>query len=384
MAGVANSTGPSGSTGSARLDGKPKVDSFHNRDGLTLKTYAWQVKNPIGVIFLVHGMNSHLRLDYMRHNVEIVSPEKAILKDADNYYVYKNSWVEQLNKSGYSVYGLDLQGHGQSDGWRNLKTNMKKFDDLVYDLLQYINRVHDVLCLTGRKDAKGGDAGKSGSAVASPASPTPAAGAASPSRSIHSNLKNAKTPPFYLMGLSMGGNIVLRVLEILGKSKTHSEKLNIRGCICLAGMISIDELASRASYKFLFIPFSKFFATVFPSLRLTPSLYFKKYPYVNQIYSYDRNRNKKSITCKMGYELLNAIENLNNDMQHIPKDIPILFVHSRHDGTCFFGGVETFFKKINTDVKELHVLDDMDHVLTMEPGNERVLQKVLAWLAARG
>ncbi|EUD66643.1 hypothetical protein C922_02964 [Plasmodium inui San Antonio 1] len=392
-------TSPSGSASSVRLDGKPKVDSFHNRDGLKLKTYSWLVKNPIGVIFLVHGLNTHLRLEYLRHNVEIVSPEKAILKDADNYYIYKDSWIEHFNKSGYSVYGMDLQGHGQSDGWRNVKTNVKKFDDLVYDVIQYINRVHDVICLTSRKDAKNGETSKSHSAASprlaasttsatSPssrmpaASPAPLAQSNISSWSIHNNLKDTKTPPFYIMGLSMGGNIVLRTLEILGKSKNQGEKLNIRGCICLAGMISIDEIASKPSYKFFYIPCSKFFATFFPTLRLTPSLYWKKYPYVNHIFNYDKNRNKKPITCKLGYELLNAIENLNNDMDYIPKDIPILFVHSRHDSACFFGGAETFFKKINTNLKELHILDDMDHVLTMEPGNERVLQKLLAWLSA--
>ncbi|CAA9986164.1 lysophospholipase, putative [Plasmodium knowlesi strain H] len=392
-AGGSSSTSPKGSGGSARLDGKPKVDSFHNRDGLTLKTYSWQVKNPIGVIFLVHGLNTHVRLEYMRHNVDIVSSEKAILKDADNYYIYKDSWIEHFNKNGYSVYGMDHQGHGQSDGWRNLKTNVKKFDDLVYDLIQYINRVHDVICLRGQKDAMNAETSKSGSADSptsgtSPSSPMSAASPASfaqrnnNSWSIHNNLKNTKTPPFYIMGLSMGGNIVLRTLEILGKSKDHSAKLNIRGCICLAGMISIDELASKASYKYFYIPCGKFFATVFPTLRLTPSLYFKKYPYVNQIFKYDKNRNKRPITCKLGFELLNAIENLNKDIHHIPKDIPILFVHSRHDSACFFGGAETFYKKINTNLKELHVLDDMDHVLTMEPGNERVLEKVLAWLSS--
>ncbi|KJP89355.1 hypothetical protein AK88_01021 [Plasmodium fragile] len=393
-AGGSSSTGPKGSTGSVRLDGKPKVDSFHNRDGLTLKTYSWQVKNPKGVIFLVHGLNTHVRLEYLRHNVEIVSTQKAILKDADNYYIYKDSWIEHLNKSGYSVYGMDHQGHGQSDGWRNIKTNVKKFDDMVYDLIQYMNRVHDVICLSGRKDGTSGQTSRSGSSGSptSATSPSSHMSSGSPSSltqrnnasswSIHNNLRNTKTPPFYIMGLSMGGNIVLRTLEILGKSKNHNAKLNVRGCICLAGMISIDELASRASYKYFFIPCSKFFATLFPTLRLTPSLYFKKYPYVNQIFNYDKIRNKKPITCKLGYELLNAIENLNNDIDHIPEDIPILFVHSRHDSACFFGGAETFFKKINTNLKELHVPDDMDHVLTMEPGNEQVLQKVLAWLSA--
>ncbi|SBS79877.1 lysophospholipase, putative [Plasmodium ovale] len=345
----------SNSTGVNKLDGKPKIDSFNNRDGLSLKTYAWVVKNPVGIIILVHGLNSHVRLEYLRHNVIIQSNDKAILKDAENYYIYKDSWIEHFNKKGFSVYGLDLQGHGQSDGWKNLRTNVKKFDDIVYDVIQYISRIHDMLCLLKTKNTNS---------------------------SIHDNITNTKIPPFYIMGLSMGGNIVLRVLEILGKSKENNNKLNIRGCISLAGMISIDELATKTSYKYFYIPFSKLFATLFPSLRLTPSLYFKKHPYVNDIFSYDKYRSHKPITCKLGYELLNAIENLNSDMNHLPKNIPLLFVHSRHDSACFFGGAQTFYNKIDSQNKELHILDDMDHVLTMEPGNEKVLSKVSEWITS--
>ncbi|KAI4841235.1 prodrug activation and resistance esterase [Plasmodium brasilianum] len=338
-----------------KLDGKPKVDSFNNKDGLSIKTYSWQVKDPQGIMFLVHGLNTHVRLEYLRHNVEIEgNNERAVLKDADNYYIYKGSWIEHLNKQGYSVYGLDLQGHGQSDGWKNLKTNVKKFDDIVYDVLQYINRVHDTLCLSHKRGTNG---------------------------SIHDNITNTKIPPFYIMGLSMGGNIVLRILEILGKSKDSNNKLNIRGCISLAGMISIDELATKASYKYFYIPFSKFFATFFPSLRISPTLHFKKFPYINDIFHFDKNRYNKAITCKLGYELLSAIENLNNDMVHLPKNIPILFIHSKQDSACFFGGVQTFYNKIDSDKKELHILEDMDHVLTMEPGNEQVLKKVIEWLS---
>ncbi|ETW19497.1 hypothetical protein C923_01774 [Plasmodium falciparum UGT5.1] len=346
-----SSTGSS----SSRLDGNPKLDSFHNKDGLSLKTYAWTVKNPVGVIIACHGMNSHVRLEYLRHNVEVVNNNKAILKDGDNYYIYKNSWIEEFNKNGYSFYGIDLQSHGQSEGWKGLRTHIRQFDDIVYDFIQYINRIHDMLCLKNKKDNNS---------------------------SLHDNINNNNNIlPFYIMGLSMGGNVVLRTLQILGKSKDNNNKLNIRGCIPLAGMISIDELATKPSYKYFYIPLAKFLGSFFPSLRLTPGLRFNMFPHMNDIIEFDKFKFKKHVTCRLGYELLNAINNLNNDMDYIPENTPILFAHSKKDSVCFYGGTLKFYNKLKCLKKELYTLDDMDHLLPMEPGNERVLKKIITWLA---
>ncbi|KMZ96990.1 PST-A protein [Plasmodium vivax North Korean] len=135
-----------------RLDGKPTLGSFFNKDGLLMRTFGWLVRNAVGVIVLVHGLNSHARLTFLRHNVEIVDNSKAILKDENNYYVYKNSWIEHFNNNGYSVYALDLQGHGLSDGWKNLSLNINNFDDLVLDVIQFLNIINDELCLKDKEN----------------------------------------------------------------------------------------------------------------------------------------------------------------------------------------------------------------------------------------
>lgn len=337
-----------------QLDGNPKIDSFHNKDGLVLKTYAWTVDNPKGVVILVHGLNTSIRLEYLRHNVEISDNyKKATLKDGDDFYVYKNSWIESLNQNNYSVYGMDLQGHGCSEGYKNSRCHVNKFDDLAYDVIQYINRIHDLLCLSDRKTQD---------------------------LSIHDNITNTKLPPFFLMGLSMGGNIVLRILEILGKSKDSGKKVQIKGCCVLAGMISIEHLQNKSSYKYFYIPLSKFMSTVFPSLRMTPSIRFEKFPFVNDIFSYDKNRSKKPITSRLGHELLTAIENLHNDVEHIPQDVHLFFAHSKLDSLCYYNGMINFTNTIKNPSKEIMTIEDMDHVLTVEPGNEQVLQNVLQWM----
>ncbi|SBS92433.1 lysophospholipase, putative [Plasmodium ovale] len=341
-----------------RPDGTPRLDSFFNKDGLLIRAYGWLVKNAIGIIILIHGIKAHTRLAFLRHNVEIVSNDKAILKDKDNYYLYNDSWIEHFNKKGYSVYGLDLQGHGLSDGWENLSFNIKNFDDFAYDVIHYISKIHDTPELGDKRDCiiprSSNDAG------------------------------NRDLLPVYIIGLSMGGNIALRTLQILGKLNDRKPRLNIKGCISLSGMISIEQLPSPNSYayKSFFLPISKFVANCVPTLRLISKYPYKIYPCIKDIINFDKIRSNKEITCRFGYELLRAMYNLDKDMEHIPKDIPILFIHSKDDCLCYYGGAVSFYNRLDVDKKELHTVENMDHLLVCEPGNEEILKKIVQWLTS--
>ncbi|KYO00342.1 putative lysophospholipase [Plasmodium gaboni] len=350
-----------------RVDGTPRLDSFFNKDGLLLRTYSWTVKKAVGIIVLLHGLNAHVRLQFLKQNVEVVSNDEVILKDIDNYYVYKDSWIEKLNDNGFSVYGIDLQGHGKSDGWNNLRANINFFDDLIYDVMQYIEKINEDISLEYKNESN-----MNVSNIDS-----------SNTDSSYNNINNDdnEKPPIYLMGLSLGGNIALRTLEILGKTYDY-EKYNIKGCISLAGMISIEELQSNCSYKYRYflVPFSKLISSCFPSFRLPQNFNFQKFPYVNDLINYDTYRHDKWITIKFGRQILRSIKNLNNDMKYIPKDIPILFIHSVDDSACYYNGVINFYDALESENKEVHTLYDMDHILTMEPGNEEVLKKVINWI----
>ncbi|SBT75164.1 lysophospholipase, putative [Plasmodium ovale] len=444
------------------LDGNPRIGSFINKDGLMLKTYEWLVKYPVGVMILVHALNSHVRFEYLKHNAEIDGIERAILKDPDNYYIYKGSWIESLNKQGYSVYGLDLRGHGESECVDNVKTHVHQFDDLVEDVLQYMNIVHDSICnetgkctnkekqenqrrkrrcslqeknrknavetaentskniVQGRKgeclNVSSSESTFQGSndSISEHNSARGGAASSNPSREGSNNLrgnlstseqsledsqslsseakintleegdKKKKTPPFYLMGLSMGGNIVLRVLQLLGKdTEGKNSRLNIGGSISLAGMISIDGLKEKPSYKYFYIPVSKLAAYLLPTVRLSPSLNFEMFPFVNDLFRFDKICHPKPITNKFGNEILNAVDNLHNDIEYIPKDIPVLIIHSTLDSACCYNGVSRFFNRLHSENKEMFTVEDMDHMLPMEPGNERLLCKVIDWLSQR-
>ncbi|ANQ08642.1 PST-A protein [Plasmodium coatneyi] len=292
--------------------------NFFNKDGLLLRSYGWVVRNAVGLIVLIHGLNSHTRFSFLRHNVEIVNNDKAILKDGNNFYVYKDSWVEYFNKHGYSVFGLDLQGHGLSDGWDNLKANVKEFDDFAYDVMQYIRNIQDSI-----NGSNGDDMGDS-----------------LPFR--EDQICERKPLPTYLVGISMGGSIALRMLQILGKSHNRREGtgLHISGCISISPMITVKKLPSRNSFLFqhVYLLLCKCIADWFPTVRLINKYLYKKYPYVKYFIEYDKNRSKGGITCRFGYELLRTIDNLDNDIKHMPKDVPVLIIHSKKDILCCYGG----------------------------------------------
>ncbi|KAI4840191.1 lysophospholipase [Plasmodium brasilianum] len=346
-----------------KLDGKPRIDSFFNKDGLLLRTYGWLVKNAIGIIVLIHGIQSHTRITFLRHNIEIGNNDKVIIKDADDFYVYKDSWIEHFNKNGYSVFGLDLQGHGLSDGWKNLYLHINNFDDFAYDVIQYINKIHETSitdsenCITSYDDNE-------------------------KKKKKNNNNSNIKKLPIYLIGFSMGGNIVLRTLELLGKVNNNSNSnLNIKGCISLSGMVSLQQLPPPKTSAFKNIMLlSKCVARCFPTFRLFYKCPHNMHPVIKVLLTSDKIRSKKSITCIFGSELLRAMYNLENDMKHIPKDIPILFVHSKQDSICYYGGVSSFYNRLDVENKELHTIDKMDHIIVWEPGNEKILEKIIEWL----
>lgn len=51
---------------------------------------------------------------------------------------YSGSWVEKLNQLGFLVAGFDMQGHGQSAGWKGLRCVVAELDDFARDVLLFV------------------------------------------------------------------------------------------------------------------------------------------------------------------------------------------------------------------------------------------------------
>ena len=142
---------------------------------------------------------------------------------------YLGSWVEGLNALGFDVVGLDLQGHGASDGWGRSRCLVRSLDDLAGDLLLLLRLVKaeyrrgddpnthdpsggdpsgdDLFNATHQQHPAADDAASEATAAETDADA--AAPAAAPAAAAA-----AAVPPVFLMGLSLGGWVALRAVQL--------------------------------------------------------------------------------------------------------------------------------------------------------------------------
>ncbi|VEV56184.1 lysophospholipase, putative [Plasmodium vinckei vinckei] len=395
-----------------KLDGDPKIGWLRNKNGLLLKTYGWLVKNAIGIILLIHGYKGHARLNYMKINLKMPNGSEDLVVDNDNYYIYKDSWIEKFNQSGYSVYGIDLQGHGESQAQRNVRGDFSSLDDLADDVLQYMNQIQDEISNDNQTYDKSHDIVTT----------------------------NKKRLPIYIIGYSMGGNIALRILQLLNKEKGNNinteepnnykkcnimldnstdineidndiygmhnyndygsynsyaiasdkdercyndlDKLNIKGCVSLSGMVRLKTLlnSGNKSFKYFYLPLANLLSFILPNKRIFSKSAYNKSDYVSNVYKHDKFINTNGIRFKCMSELIKATLKLDCNIDYLPKDIPLLFIHSTDDTVCSCKGSVLFYDKVNVNKKELHIVNGMNHAITIRPGNEDILEKIIDWI----
>ena len=66
--------------------------------------------------------------------------------------VYEGSWIQALNKIGYSCCGIDVQSMGRSAGFGGLRSYFESFEDVIADDFAFIEKMAD---LGGDKFSKG-------------------------------------------------------------------------------------------------------------------------------------------------------------------------------------------------------------------------------------
>ncbi|CAD2092929.1 lysophospholipase, putative [Plasmodium vinckei lentum] len=425
------------------LDGNPKIGWLCNKNGLLLKTYGWLAKNAIGIILLIHGLKSHTRLTFLRINLKIPDKNEGSIIDTNNYYIYKDSWIEKFNQNGYSVYALDLQGHGESQAHTNVRGDFSSFNDLVDDVLQYMNQIHDEISNDNQKDDDVSNDDKTGDNISNDNQTY------DESHDIVTTKK--KRLPMYVIGYSMGGNIALRILQLLNKEKGNNintvesnnykkcntisgnstnineidnhmydinnfndydfdnscvstsattnaianpsdkdegcynclDKFNIKGCVSLSGMMRLKTPSDSGnkSFKYFYLPIANFLSFVLPHALISLEPRYKISEYAINICKYDKFRNNAGIKFKCISELIKATITLDRNIKYMPKDIPLLFVHSKIDSLCSYKGVVSFCNKANVKDKELYTAEGMNHTITAEPGNEDILKKIIDWIS---
>ncbi|EUD74065.1 hypothetical protein YYG_00012 [Plasmodium vinckei petteri] len=423
-----------------KLDGDPKIGWLCNKNGLLLKTYRWLAKNATGIILLIHGFRVHTRLTFMRINLKMPDNSEGVIVDSDNYYIYKDSWIEKFNQNGYSVYALDLQGHGESQAVNNIRGDFSSFDDLVDDVIQYVDQIHDEISKDNQTDNDISNDDKTDHDILSDNEMND-----EPYDIVTTKKKKL---PMYVIGYSMGGNIALRMLQVLNKEKGYKintgesdeykkckaildnsnnineidndmnnskysdpgtssastsattdaiansndkhlgyhnylEKFNIKGCVSLSSMIKLHETRNVGNtlVKYLYLPVAGLLSIVAPNATFPSDPDYKQFEYINNTYRYDKFRNPDDTKFKYVYELLKATVTVNSNINYMPKNIPVLFVHSNDDSVCYYKGTVLFHKKAKVEKKDIHIVENMDHAITSAPGNEEILKKVIDWIS---
>ncbi|EAA15410.1 hypothetical protein [Plasmodium yoelii yoelii] len=327
---------------------------------------------------------------------------KGLVVDNNNYYIYKDSWIENFNQNG----------------WENIKGDFSCFDDLVDDVIHYMNQIQDEISNDNQNDDESHD--------------------------IVTNKKEKL--PMYIIGHSLGGGIALRILQLLGKGKedninageannykkcnimldnstninevdkdmydinnsndydfdnscssissttntiasvsdkdqeyyNYLDKLNIKGCISLSGMMRFKTIwnARDDSIERFYLPVVNFISRVAPNLRIPSGFCYKGPQYVVNIFDYIFRINS-GIKFKCISELIKAMITLNCNINYMPTDVPLLFVHSIDDNVCYYKGTVSFYNQANVSKKNLHIVEGMNHFTTTKPGNEDILKILL-------
>ncbi|EAN33905.1 putative lysophospholipase family protein [Theileria parva strain Muguga] len=394
--------------------GKAVMSYFVNRQGLRIRTYACEVDKPKGKIFLVHGIKSHFLGDFVGYNVDWylkhlgesktshalelekfernlvfnrslhssskvnlpVEPNGTQKKEkgdeetsrvhmfnCDNLngrdlfeltprYKYEGSFVEYLNNLGYSTYSLDHQSHGLSESATEKRCYFNNFDDICYDLIQFITLVKKGNFFDTNQTFNEEDILNNG--------PNPNI----TTSTLYTN--KDQNDMYYLFGLSMGGNVVLRTMQLYNlkyKNATNNPKVNlVDALVCFAGMIDIDF--QYASIKFLF-----------PLLRLVnkfaPKLGVGKLPdFVETLTMFMRSHDPhyycKKLCLKMAFMIYDATKTLDKSFDQYPRDLPTMFLHCSDDKTCDVKGPRYLMKThfSNSSLVKFHEIEGGAHVIT--------------------
>lgn len=107
--------------GPLQLHERTMVDA----QGLKIATYAIRAREPVGAILLIHGARSCARYEFLRPRLP-----------GEPNTCWEGSLMEQLVSRGISVYALDHQSHGASEGKRGLRCDFDSIDDLAADVRQ--------------------------------------------------------------------------------------------------------------------------------------------------------------------------------------------------------------------------------------------------------
>jgi len=309
--------------GSRQLGPRGFTRRFTSRQGLRLHCSFWPAAGESkGVIVLVHGHGSHCAFEFL------LSPGHGAESGPRTYL---NSWVERLNAEGWSCAGIDHQSMGRSEGIGGCPNFIEDFDDLVGDLEEFCD---------GQMAGLGGPAFSSGL-------------------------------PRVILGSSLGGAVATSAL-LRRPDLAH-------GLMLLSPMLSLEKVARKGSNYYL-RPLMTVVSAWWPTLQVVkvekcPILHFQEEFQADPL-NYHGGTRVRNAQC-----YLKACESIMSRCEELT--VPFITSHSADDPYTDPDGSVSLVERAKSTDKTLNLVRGMWHIINQEPGNEKILEKLVEWLDAR-
>jgi len=280
---------------------------IRNEQGLWLYTRAWEVPSPRAVIFISHGYGEHCgRYDHV-----------ALL----------------FNQAGYSVYAVDHQGHGMSDGDRAF---IPCFQDIVKDFLYFVN---DRL-------ARG------------PVLPI-------------GDSKFTELPRF-LVGHSMGALVAIHTAQLAASLFT--------GGVILSGAPLQRDPVTAPDWLLSIV---KILSRFLPKIQLTglDSSFLSREVQVVKRYQLDPLVYLGRWQALSAFQVFQAMQEA---IDFAPKvSWPFLILHGKSDKICLVQGAEMFLRVAQSADKTIKLYDGAYHEIFQETSRREVWNDMLNWIQER-
>jgi len=266
---------------------------FKNQENQSIYFQSWLPDNPAkAVLLIVHGLNEH----------------------CGRYDHFSDFFVNE----GFAVYGMDLIGHGKSDGTRSY---VKDFTNYINDLILYLEKIKQL----------------------QPGS------------------------PIFLIGHSMGG--------LIGSLFLIDHPGQVAGAVLSGPVVQIPDDVTP-----LFIALGKVVSFVFPKLGLLKIDLsgLSRNPDVVQAYKDDPLVNSGKFTARVSAEMTRSFDRVADEGSRI-KD-PVLILHGGSDRIVNPTCSHFLYALISSEIKEKIIYDSYYHEIYNDPGHEKVFEDVSSWI----
>ena len=250
---------------------------------------------------------------------------------ADSTHCFQKYTAIRLAKYGFIVIGIDLEGHGRSDG---LQVHIPDFNKMVLDVLEFTKYIQSTLFPNN---------------------------------------------PLFLLGESMGGAVCCSICFI---AEQYNVKIN--GCILQAPMCKISEDIKPTKLQICIL---KLLRCIVPTLQIVPSPSISnkstKQNSVREIYKKCPYRFKGRPRVSTAIELLKITTKIDKNAKHFKH--PVFILHGTKDTVTDPEYSKEFYEKISSKDKKIKLYEGMWHCLTLEPEKNRniVFRDIQQWIYNR-